>query len=74
LLACSACDLALQLTQYITLHLHDTTVQPTTPTTKIMELDNDDSLDDQNATQQFSSALEKIEPLFYIMEKVTLCS
>lgn len=68
LLACSACELALQFTRYAMLHMDD---RPTVPISKakIMEVDNDTNISNANSYQNFTSVLEQVKTLFAVMEK-----
>lgn len=63
LLACSSCDLALQFSQYIALHLNSTrdTIVP------ITELQDDNN---SSKFHQISKAWGCADALLYIMEKV----
>ncbi|CAO3634881.1 unnamed protein product [Mucor hiemalis] len=66
LLACSSCDLALNLTRYTVLHMDDPPAQPIS-NAKIMELD--DTIDNENSYQTFTSVLDQVKTLFHVMEK-----
>lgn len=69
LLVCSSCDLALQLTKYIALHLNDP-IEETEPSSKIMEVDTTSHQAIGVKIQQLSSAFEYADNLVYAMEKV----
>lgn len=67
LLACSSCDLALQFSRYIALHLNHVAE----PASKIVELQVTDNTNTIQI-QQMLKAWEHVDILFYIMEKVKL--